>query len=65
MLYSLNNQGWTDFNGKIDSLHIANYIKKGAKYLILNRSNDIDKEKIRYFLRNQIGMKETLTVYRL
>ena len=64
-LYSLKMQGWTDYNGRMDSAKISEYISHGAKYLILCQKEDIDNAKFRSFIRNKIGQFETVSIYRL
>jgi len=65
-LYLMNQRGWTECLGNnSDSASIASSINNGAKYLIINGDEVINRQYIQSFLSNPIGQFNSVKIYRL
>jgi hypothetical protein len=63
-LYLMNRQGWTGFS-KYDSVTIDNYIKKGAKYLVINGYNTVSKDCLKSYIQQPVGKIDSIYVFKL
>lgn len=63
-LYLMNRQGWTGFS-KYDSVTIDDYIKKGAKYLVINGYNTVSKDCLKSYIQQPVGKIDSIYVFKL
>ena len=65
-LYLMNVKGWTEFSGAInDSATIASCIERGAKFLIVNKKEYLEKPQLQPFLKNKIGSFNEISIFLL
>jgi hypothetical protein len=66
-LYLMNQPGWTEcYRINKDSVSIQKSIERGAKYLIVSSSEEIEKKSyLKSFTRDSVGSYNKILIYRL
>ena len=64
-LYLMNQRGWSSFLMKPDTSSINYYIKKGAKYLIINKQDFDNYDFVNPYLYHYIGKYGSIFIYKL
>ena len=65
-LYLMNQRGWTEWMGKIkDSASVASAINRGARYLIVNGDEVLNREYLQSFMKNPVGQFNRVKIFKL
>ena len=65
-LYLMDQKGFTDFGyAEQGAERIIKFKEMGAKYLIINDPSLLNQEYLKPFLKNQIGVYQNISIYRL
>lgn len=64
-LYLMNRKGWTNMNIENNPERMKKFIEKGAKYLVITKPNDIEKEHLKPFVHTRIGQFNDVSIYKL
>ena len=61
----MNQKGWTNYAGSLDSAAIQEKINRGAKYLFIYDRETYKAQRIGSFIKNKIGEFKNIDVYKL
>jgi len=65
-LYLMNQRGWTECMGcNSDSIEISESINRGAKYLIINGEEVLNRNYLQSFLQHKIGEYKQVKIYKV